>query len=311
MIKLMHVNDYIIDTSKFRPLLNDKIVEEFENKIASYVGAKYACSIHSATMGIFMCLMEQDKQVVTIPSIIPPVVPNAVLTSGHEIAYKDDIDWVGHSYILHEFDDYKIIDSAQQLDKDQFKEQANDEDLMIFSFYPTKPVGSIDGGMIVSNDKRKIDRLKILSRYGTNFEDNSWERKFVLPGWKMYMNSVQAYVALENFKKLEEKMHRFDEVREMYNDAFGFDNTSRHLYRMRVRNRDEFVSKMKEKGIQCGIHYRAVHDIDCYKSDVETDLTQSEIESEATVSIPLHEMLTDDEVKTVIEGVNDVKTLWR
>ena len=34
MINLMHVNDYIIDTSKFRPLLHDKIVDEFEqNKI--------------------------------------------------------------------------------------------------------------------------------------------------------------------------------------------------------------------------------------------------------------------------------------
>ncbi len=311
MIKLMHVNDYIIDTSKFRPLLNDKIVEEFEKKIANYVGAKYACSIHSATMAIFMCLMEEDKQVVTIPSIIPPVVPNAVLTSGHEIAYKDDVDWVGHSYVLHQFEDYKIIDSAQQLDKNQFKEQANDNDLMIFSFYPTKPVGSIDGGMIVSNDKRKIDRLKILSRYGTNFEDNSWERKFVLPGWKMYMNSVQAYVALQNFNKLEQKMQRFDEIREQYNDAFGLDNTSRHLYRMRVNNREEFISQLKDKGIQCGIHYRAVHDIDCYKSEIESDLSLSQIESDVTVSIPLHEMLTDEEVSSVIKGVKDVKTLWK
>ena len=82
MIKLMHVNDYVIDTSQFRPLLNDKIVEEFENEIASYVGAKYACALHSATMGIFMALLEQDKTVVEIPSIIPPVVPNAIITSG-------------------------------------------------------------------------------------------------------------------------------------------------------------------------------------------------------------------------------------
>ena len=31
---------------------------------------------------------------------------------------------------------------------------------MFFSFYPTKPVGSSDGGIIVSNDKAKIDYLK-------------------------------------------------------------------------------------------------------------------------------------------------------
>ena len=38
----------------------------------------------------------------------------------------------------------------------RFKKEANDEDLMIFSFYPTKPVGSSDGGIIVSNDFEKI-----------------------------------------------------------------------------------------------------------------------------------------------------------
>ena len=310
MIKLMHVNDYIIDTSKFRPLLNDGIVEEFENKIAKYVGAKYACSIHSATMAIFMSLLEKEKQVVTIPSIIPPVVPNAILTSGHDVMYKDDIDWVGHSYVLHDFGDYKIIDSAQQLDKDQFSNQANDQDLMIFSFYPTKPVGSIDGGMIVSNDKTKIDRLKTLSRYGTNFEDNSWERKFVLPGWKMYMNSIQAYVAMHNFNKLEAKMKRFDEVREIYNKEFDINNTSRHLYRLRVRNREAFIAEMQENGIQCGIHYRSVHNIDCYKSKVNCHLPFSEKESNATVSIPFHEMLTDEEIEKVIKGVKDAKAHW-
>tara|TARA_A100001011_G_scaffold400744_1_gene518222 strand:- start:510 stop:1433 length:924 start_codon:yes stop_codon:yes gene_type:complete len=305
MIKLMHVNDYVIDTSQFRPLLNDKVVEEFENEIASYVGAKYACALHSATMGIFMTLLEQERTIVEIPSIIPPVVPNAVITSGHQIRYRDDVDWVGSSYILHQFDDYKIIDSAQQLDENQFTNQANDEDLMIFSFYPTKPVGSVDGGMIVSNDEEKIRRFKILTRYGTNFEDNSWERKFVLPGWKMYMNSIQAWMALENFKKLELKQKRFDEIREQYNSAFGLSNTSRHLYRMRVANRDVFMKQLNNKGIQCGIHYRSVHDVGCYAPVEHTELPNSIVESTSTVSIPFHEMMTDEEVETVIKEVKN------
>ena len=305
MVKLMHVNDYIIDTSKFRPLLNDKIVEEFEQTIANFVGAKYAVSIHSATMAIFLSLLEKDETTVKVPCIIPPVVPNAVLTSGHKISYSDDIEWVGQSYILHQFEDYKIIDSAQQLDKNQFIDQADDQDLMIFSFYPTKPVGSIDGGMIVSNDKDKIDRLRILSRYGTNFEDNSWERKIIIPGWKMYMNSVQAYVAMENFKKLEDKQNRYDEIRAIYNSEFGLSNTSRHLYRIRVRQREEFMKTMKEKGIQTGIHYRNVQEIDCYKSTNSGPTPLSEVESRSTVSIPYHEKLSEQDIETVVREVKN------
>jgi hypothetical protein len=42
MISLFNIPDYIIDTSKFKSLLHDDIVTEFENNFASYVGAKYA-----------------------------------------------------------------------------------------------------------------------------------------------------------------------------------------------------------------------------------------------------------------------------
>ncbi len=99
MIKLLHVEDYIINTEQFNPLLNDKIVEEFENQICKFVGAKYACSVHSATMAIFFCLLELEKQTIEIPSIIPPVVPNAIITSGHNVSFVDNVSWVGNSYV--------------------------------------------------------------------------------------------------------------------------------------------------------------------------------------------------------------------
>tara|TARA_B100000287_G_scaffold242012_1_gene227463 strand:- start:1189 stop:2121 length:933 start_codon:yes stop_codon:yes gene_type:complete len=302
MINLMHVNDYVIDTRQFRPLLNDKIVEEFEQRVAEFVGAKYACSLHSATFAIFLCLNELKKQTITVPSIIPPVVPNAILTSGQNLNFNDNIDWVGHSYVLHDFEDYKIIDSAQQLSKNQFANQANDEDLMIFSFYPTKPVGSSDGGMVVSNDREKINRLKMMSRYGTSFEDNSWERKIAVPGWKLYMNSIQAYIANQNMNLLEEKTEKYSEICQQYNQAFGLENTSKHLYRINVTNNDQFMHDMKDSGIQCGIHYRAAHMMDCYGLK-QLSLPSSEYESSSTVSIPYHEKLTKEEIEYIIKEV--------
>ena len=298
----MHVNDYVIDTRQFRPLLNDKIVEEFEQRVAEFVGAKYACSLHSATFAIFLCLNELKKQTITVPSIIPPVVPNAILTSGQNLNFNDNIDWVGHSYVLHDFEDYKIIDSAQQLSKNQFANQANDEDLMIFSFYPTKPVGSSDGGMVVSNDREKINRLKMMSRYGTSFEDNSWERKIAVPGWKLYMNSIQAYIANQNMNLLEEKTEKYSEICQQYNQAFGLENTSKHLYRINVTNNDQFMHDMKDSGIQCGIHYRAAHMMDCYGLK-QLSLPSSEYESSSTVSIPYHEKLTKEEIEYIIKEV--------
>ena len=293
MINLLHVENYTVNTSQFSPLLNDKIVQQFEEDVCDFVGAKYACSIHSATMAIFFSLLEKEKQIIDIPSIMPPVVPNAIITSGHSVNFVDDIDWVGSSYILKDFGSYKIIDSAQQLDRNQFMNQANDEDLMIFSFYPTKPVGGLD---------EKIDRLKVLSRYGMSLADNSWERKLLLPGWKMYMNSVQCYIAHQNLLRLEQKQKRFDEIRSVYNSEFGANNVSRHLYRLNVEDNTAFLDIAKQKGIQCGIHYKALHLNDIYKS-THLSLAKSEKHHHTTISIPFHEKLTDEQVYYIIKEI--------
>ena len=305
MIKLLHVNDYVVDTKNFKPLLNDSIVEEFEQNIANFVGAKYAVSLNSATSAIFLSLLNKSKEV-SLPSIIPPVVANAIITSGNRVTFHDDVEWVGGSYILYEFEDYKIIDSAQKLERNQFKDEADDGDLMIFSHYPTKPVGSSDGGMIVSNDKEKVDQIRMLSRNGNTLEKNSWERSILQPGYKFYMNSIQAYIANENFKRLDSKMEAMEKVRKIYNENFNLNNTSYHLYRINVTDRNKFISIMNEKEIQVGIHYRALHLVECYKKSFwhfNLSLPKSEIESETTISIPYHELLTDEEVEYVIQEV--------
>jgi dTDP-4-amino-4,6-dideoxygalactose transaminase len=216
MINLFNINEYNINTSEYSNLLHDKKVIQFEEKIADYVGAKYAVTFNSATSAIFLLLLNKNITV-DIPSILPPVVINAIVTSNNKYNFYDDVNWVGDSYVLHNFGDYKIVDSAQKLEKNQFKKECNPEDLMIFSFYPTKPIGSCDGGMIVSDDLNKILHLKEMALNGMSFSENNWDRKIKFPGYKMYMNSIQCDIALRNFELYESKLERLSYIREYYN----------------------------------------------------------------------------------------------
>ena len=184
MINLFHVNNHTINTVNYNNLLHDTIVTTFEDSVKDYVGAKYAVSFNSATSAIFLSLLNKNTTV-TVPSMIPPVVLNAIITSDNKYNFIDDVSWVGDSYVLHDFGDYKIVDSAQKLEKDQFINECNDGDLMVFSFYPTKPVGSSDGGMIVSNDLEKIKLLKELALNGMTSSHNNWERTIKFPGYKI------------------------------------------------------------------------------------------------------------------------------
>ena len=315
MINLFNIENYTIDTSKFNHILHDNCVNEFENTIANYVGAKYACGVSSATNAIYLAMSKgpgTDGETVTIPSMIPPVVANAIITSRHRVKFEDNVDWVGNSYILHKFDDYKIIDSAQKLEKNQFIKEANDKDLMIFSFYPTKPVGSIDGGMVVSNDKEKIEWFREATLNGMGYANNNWERIIKFPGWKMYLNSIQAYVANENFKNYDKKIDKLGMIREYYNDKFGYNNTSNHLYRIKVKNNIETLEKLKEKGIVTGIHYKCLHNHPVYTSTwvdrgdgkyVPHTLENSELEEQQTLSIPFHEGMSAMDIHNVVENV--------
>ena len=305
MIELFNIPNYMIDMSKFSHYLHGSVVNDFETRFAEYVGAKYACSVNSATNAIFLMLLGKDTTI-NVPSLIPPVVLNAIVTSGNKINFIDNTEWIGGSYTLHEFEDYKIIDSAQRVDRNQFINEANDDDLMFFSFYPTKPVGSSDGGIIVSNDKAKIDYLKTLSFNGMSFAENNWDRKIILPGYKFYMNSIQAYIANENLSVLDYKKERLTKIRHIYNKELGYNNTSDHLYRINVTDRNEFIQKMQKNNITCGIHYNAQHTNVVYNSSLQFNCPQSIVESNSTVSIPFHENLTYNDINYVIKTIKSI-----
>ena len=309
MIKLFHINNYDINTSRFSNLLHDDVVNEFEQNFANYVGAKYACSANSASSLLFLSLLKYNTTI-SIPSIMPIAVPNVIVNSGNSIEFYDDVDWVGSCYHLHR----NIYDSAQQVSRNQYADLAKDDAIMIFSFYPTKPVGSCDGGMVVSNDKKIIDWFRVMTLNGTEFSENNWNRTQHTAGYKMHSTSIQAYIANENLKKLDAKNERLEEISTIYNNHFGLSNRSKHLYRINVENNKAFVAEMKKHNIICGIHYECCHNHKSYKRTrrspkiwMGNSLPLSDRESTTTVSLPFHEMLTDKDIEEVLKTVEKLK----
>ena len=310
MIQLFNIDNHIIDTSEFSHLLHDRVVIEFEKKIAKYVGAKYACAVNSATSAIFLSFVEKNV-VPDLPSILPPVVVNSIITSGNEFKFYDNVDWIGHSYVLHQFKDYKIIDSAQKLEKKQFQKECNPKDVMIFSFYPTKPLGGADGGMIVTDDYEKYKWYKEAVLNGMTYAENNWEREISFPGYKMYMNSIQAKILLNNFELFEKKMRVLDNLINIYNKELGYTNSSKHLYRIEVVDNQIFVEKMKQLGIVCGIHYNSLHSHSIYKNlnlaKKYRTYPKSEKVSHRTVSLPMNEKLSFSELEYIVNKVKELR----
>ena len=176
----------------------------------------------------------------------------------------------------------------------------DDNAIMIFSFYPTKPVGGCDGGMVVSNNKEVIDWYKMMTLNGMSFNEDNWNRVQHAAGYKMHGTSIQAYVANESLKKLDEKNERLQEILEIYNDHFGLTNRSKHLYRITVNDNKTFIEEMKKHNITCGIHYEHCHDKEFYNANRGV-LPLSEAESTTAVSLPFHEKLSTQDIRKVIK----------
>jgi dTDP-4-amino-4,6-dideoxygalactose transaminase len=296
MIHLFDIPNHTIDTSLFNNILHGEVVTEFEHDLASYVGAKYACFANSASSLLFLSLLKKNTTV-RLPSTIPPVVPNVVINTGNKIEFYDEVNWVGHQYHLYG----NVYDSAHEVTPNQYKDLNDPDALVVFSFYPTKPVGGCDGGMIVSDNKEAIEWYRTMTLNGMSYSDNNWERKQAVAGYKMHGSSIQAYVAYQNFKQLGSKYETLDDLNLFYNESFECNNTSRHLYRIRVKNNTEFIKNMRDNGIVCGVHYRHCHDKKFYK-DLKS-LPLSELESNTTVSIPYHESLSRQDRKKVVDNV--------
>jgi len=278
-------------------------VFEFEKNLAKYVGSKYCVATDSCTSALFLSLRHEKAQKVSCPSMTVPLVANAILESGACLTFNDKTDWVGSVYRL---GGSNVFDSAHELERNMFSKFGK-EAKVCFSFYPTKNIGSADGGAICTDDKEFADWARCAVTYGRDQGQkykNSWEYEVKMKGWKRHYTNLQAVICDEQLKGLDKVNQRRREIRDTFNDEFGLSNKSLYLYRLSVKNRDRFIGRMIKEGIQCGVHYKPLHMMEAFRDiKIWGNKTKLERDYRHTVSIPFYNRLTDDEVRYIVKKV--------
>lgn len=299
-----------------RPLIKSgyiglgKVVTEFEEELAKYVGSKYVVATDSCTSAIFLSLKYERKtnkrKYLIIPSMTVPLVPNAIIEAGYSIKFNDQTDWVGSAY---QIQGSNVWDSAHQLQRDQYKKMKNSKIKLCFSFYPTKTIGSADGGAIATNDKDFYNWAKSVSTYGRDMSQsgNSWDYDVARLGYKRHYTNLQAAICLEQLRRLDQTNTERQRIVEIYNDAFDLNNKSDYLYRIDIENRDEFIEYAKKNGVECGVHFKPVHMMKPFKKFEVKNKEKIEEAYRKTVSLPFYDTMTDKEINKVINTVFNFK----
>jgi dTDP-4-amino-4,6-dideoxygalactose transaminase len=183
-----------------------------------------------------------------------------------------------------------------------------------FSFYPTKNLGGYgDGGAIITNDIDLANRIRLIRNYG---QEEKYSHSCL--GTNSRLDEIQAAIIRVKLKYLDQQNQKRQDIADKYN---AIENPSikkpivgsnrshvYHLYVVRTKERDKLKNFLASRGIQTLIHYPIpIHMQKTYQFSLMRNLSLSNTEQLANevVSIPLYPQLTSQEIKLIINAMND------
>ncbi|WP_368297499.1 DegT/DnrJ/EryC1/StrS family aminotransferase [Cytobacillus firmus] len=210
-------------------------------------------------------------------------------------------------------------------------------DFTCFSFHAVKNFTTAEGGAVVWRNDRGLDddwlykQFMLYSLHGQSkdalakTQRGSWEYDIVYPAYKCNMTDIMASIGIIQLDRYEGLLKRRKEIIEMYDSAllplgakslkhYCTDFTSSgHLYLLRIpeiseEERNEIIIKMAEAGVACNVHYKPLPMFTAYKNLGFDIVNYPNAFNQYTneITLPLHTLLSDEEVKYIVESLERV-----
>jgi len=183
----------------------------------------------------------------------------------------------------------------------------------VFSLYATKNVMAAEGGMITTNDPELAERCRMLRNHGMRLR---YQHEML--GYNFRISDLHAAIGLAQFERLESLTGR-----RRSNAKFLSANLTRvqvpaarpnvdhvwHQYTVRVPadlERDQVVDQLRQAGVGTGVFYPVpVHKYPHIRQLVgDPSLPVAERAAEQVVSLPVHPLLSDEDLAKIVASVN-------
>ena len=210
-------------------------------------------------------------------------------------------------------------------------------DFTDFSFHAVKNFTTAEGGASTWRDIDGIDneeiyhQYQLLSLHGQSKDAlaksqiGAWEYDIVGPWYKCNMTDIMAAIGLRQLDRYPQLLSRRAEIIGKYDamcDEMGVKHlvhsgddfqSSNHLYLTRVpgigdRERREIIVKLADRGVNCNVHYKPLPMMTAYKElgwDI-SDFPNAFDYYCNLITLPLHTLLSDEDVEYVIENYREV-----
>ena len=181
------------------------------------------------------------------------------------------------------------------------------------SFYPGKNLGALgDAGCVTTDDEALADYVSAMSNYGSS-------EKYVnrMKGLNSRMDEIQAAVLCLKLKRLDADNEARRKVVQAYSEgitnplitlpSLPSDPTENvwHVYPIRTPERDRLREYLSREGIETMVHYPIPpHQQQAYAEWNDRSYPISEQIHKEILSLPMSPVMTDDEIRRVIEALN-------
>jgi perosamine synthetase len=357
----------VLEALASRWLTGGPRAKELERRFTNYLSVKHAVSVNSCTAALHVAMRTLNLgpgDEVIVPVLTFAATANAPLFVGAKTVFAD-VDERTLNISPKDIQD-KITEKTkaiivvhyggQPCDMKEIMQTARQHNLHVvedcahslgaeymgqktgvigtigcFSFYPTKIITTLEGGLITTNDKKIAEQSKILREHGMTksaFDREkkaTWYYDVVDMGYNYRLNEVQAALGVSQLKRIEEINERrigaaryysqkLEEIAGIIPPYEAKDRTHiYHLYVIRVTekcciDRDELYKKLSAKGIGLSVHYTPLHLFDFYKKKLgykEGDFPFAEKISEEILSLPLFPTLSKKQIDYVVKQISE------
>ena len=227
--------DNVVEVLKSGMIAQGPKVEEFEQKFAEWVGAKYGIAVNSGTAALHVALLScgigEGDEVITTPFTFI-ASGNSILYTGAKPVFADidlktytldpssieslitentkailPVQLYGQSADMDEINEIAekygliVIEDAAQAHGATCngKKVGSMGDMSCFSFYPTKNMTTSEGGIITTDDEDLAENAKVFRAHGASVRYHHDEI-----GYNFRMTDISAAIGLAQLDKIDE-----------------------------------------------------------------------------------------------------------
>ena len=338
------INKSLLSTVKKGDFILGKNVEKFEKKFSKLANVKYSVGCATGTDALILSIkalglkkkheviipgmsyistglslalnktkicfadIDPDTGLISLDSIKNKINKNTkaiipVNLYGQKVDIKKLRSIVGKSVFI-------IEDSAQSHFAFSCYNHSYAE-LSCYSFYPSNNLGAYgDGGLITTNNMNFYRKLKILRNLGT-IKKNVHEYE----GLNSRLDTIQASILFEKVNHTKKHNDYRRKISKYYDDELQFisevkttetkPGSSRHLYVIRVKNRDRLLKYLQKNGISSQLHYPySLNRAGALKDNVKKErLPISEKWAKECLSLPIYPYMKLSDAEKVVKTI--------